>query len=65
MILYLYIEILCKSEMKQVIDDFFFVLQEVKKAILADLTKLGKSSGLHSFEQVSLYSKVYVIALLL
>ena len=25
---------------------------EVKKAILADLTKLGKSSGLHSFEQV-------------
>ncbi|XP_076074445.1 long-chain-fatty-acid--CoA ligase 1-like isoform X4 [Mytilus galloprovincialis] len=25
---------------------------EIKKAILADLTKLGKSGGLHSFEQV-------------
>ena len=33
-----------------------FVLQEVKKAILADLTKLGKSSGLHSFEQASWYT---------
>lgn len=30
----------------------FFGLQEMKKAILSDMTKLGKESGLKSFEQV-------------
>lgn len=29
-----------------------FLLQELKKAILDDMVRLGKSSGLHSFEQV-------------
>lgn len=32
---------------------FFFCQQELKKAILEDLVRLGKASGLHSFEQVS------------
>lgn len=31
----------------------FFCPQELKKAILEDLVRLGKASGLHSFEQVS------------
>lgn len=31
----------------------FFCLQEVKKAILSDMTKLGKEAGLKSFEQVT------------
>lgn len=30
----------------------FFFFQEIKKAILSDLTKLGKEAGLKSFEQV-------------
>lgn len=30
-----------------------FVLQEVKKAVIADMTKLGKEAGLKSFEQVT------------
>lgn len=29
-------------------------LQEIKKAILSDMTKLGKEAGLKSFEQVKL-----------
>lgn len=34
--------------------DIFFTpcLQDVKKAIISDLTKLGKEAGLKSFEQV-------------
>lgn len=32
---------------------FFFCLQEIKKAILSDMTKLGKEAGLKSFEQVT------------
>lgn len=31
-----------------------FCLQEIKKAILSDMTKLGKEAGLKSFEQVKL-----------
>lgn len=31
----------------------FFCLQEMKKAILSDMTKLGKEAGLKSFEQVT------------
>lgn len=31
----------------------FFCLQEVKKAILSDMIKLGKEAGLKSFEQVN------------
>lgn len=31
---------------------FSFFFQEIKKAILSDLTKLGKEAGLKSFEQV-------------
>ena len=31
---------------------FFLCLQEIKKAILSDMTKLGKEAGLKSFEQV-------------
>lgn len=31
---------------------FFSHQQELKKAILEDLVRLGKASGLHSFEQV-------------
>lgn len=30
----------------------FFYQQELKKAVLEDLVRLGKASGLHSFEQV-------------
>ncbi len=33
-------------------DNLFFCQQELKKAILEDLVRLGKASGLHSFEQV-------------
>lgn len=32
--------------------------QEVKKAILADMTRLGKEAGLKSFEQVSLFRRL-------
>lgn len=31
---------------------FFSCLQDVKKAIISDMTKLGKQAGLKSFEQV-------------
>lgn len=39
-------------------DNFVFCQQELKKAILEDLVRLGKASGLHSFEQVR--RRVYV-----
>lgn len=32
--------------------------QEVKKAILDDLVRLGKASGLHSFEQVGRWQQM-------
>lgn len=32
--------------------------QEVKKAILEDLVRLGKASGLHSFEQVGRWQQM-------
>lgn len=50
---------------------FFFYQQELKKAIIDDLVRLGKASGLHSFEQVGrqlyvclLDSNLFVIAVI-
>lgn len=37
---------------------FFFHHQELKKAILEDLVRLGKASGLHSFEQVDYHYNI-------
>lgn len=43
---------ICIFDMLLKID--LFCLQEIKKAILSDMTKLGKEAGLKSFEQVKL-----------
>ena len=37
-------------------------LQEIKKAILADLTRLGKEAGLKSFEQVTTLLHLHTIS---
>lgn len=39
------------------VDIFFCDSQEVKKAILSDMTKLGREAGLKSFEQVNVSVK--------
>lgn len=38
-------------------------IQELKKAILEDMVKLGKQSGLHSFEQVNITFPILVTTL--
>lgn len=39
------------------------MIQELKKAILEDMLRLGKESGLHSFEQVTVTFSILVTAL--
>lgn len=42
----------------------FFCQQELKKVILEDLVRLGKASGLHSFEQVGRHSAFNMVTVL-